>query len=139
VQPTGGVDRLYVDYAHDGRWAHPFLADAGHDVDGAGLAGSTGGAAVVVFTRKVNGNDVLFGRRSKNGVAGPVRQISASGEDVQFPGLMFPFLRGRAVAMDAAGAAAVCYAAGNQSIIATLPLRATRGSTTTPTAAAPTW
>ena len=37
VQQARGVDRLYVDFAHDGTWAHPFLADSGKEVDAAGL------------------------------------------------------------------------------------------------------
>jgi hypothetical protein len=125
VQQTGGVDRLYVDYAHNGKWARPVLADRGNAVDatgGAGLAGSIRGAAVAVFTESVNGKHVLFGRRLNNGVAGPVKQISANGEDVQFEPLIFHFLRGLKLAMDSAGAAAVCYhdAAAAKDIIATL-------------------
>jgi hypothetical protein len=83
VLETGGVERLYVDSAHDGSWAHPFLADRGNAVIGAGLAGSSRGDAVVVFTDKVSGKQVLFGRRLSGGTAAPVQQISATGEDVR--------------------------------------------------------
>lgn len=126
VQQTAGVDRLYVDYAHNGNWARPFLADRGSAVGEAGLAGSTTGTAVVVFTEQVNGKDVLFGRRLENGAGSPVGQISASGENVDFESLISHFARGDKLVMDGAGAAAVCYVdqvSGNN-IIATLAPRA---------------
>ena len=121
VQQTRGVDRLYVDFAHDGTWAHPFLADSGKEVDAAGLTGSATGAAVAVFTEQVAGKDVLFARRLKNGAGGPIPQVSAPGEDAKFEPLMFHFLRGRKLVMNAAGEAAVCYhdAANAKDIIAT--------------------
>jgi hypothetical protein len=119
IQRTGGVERLYVDYAQNNRWAHPFLVDGGKAVAGAGLAGSAGGSAVVVFLRLVNGNGILFGRRLHGGTAGPIEQISANGQNASFPGEL-PFVRGRAVAENRAGAAAVCYPSGNQNEIATL-------------------
>ena len=122
VQETGGVKRLYAETAHNGKWAHPFLADRGNEVQLAGLAGAGRGDAVVAFTEKINGKQVLFGRRLNGGAAGPVTQISANGEDVKSDPFNNHFLRGHALAMDDAGAAAVCYddAAANKSIIATL-------------------
>ncbi len=122
VQETGGVKRLYLDAAHNGSWAHPFLADRGNEVAGAGLAGSSRGDAVVVFAEKVNGKEVLFGRRVSGGAAGQVQQISATGEDVRVEALNSHFSRGHGVVMNDAGAAAVCYddAAAQKSFIATL-------------------
>src|SRR3979411_916127 len=55
LQPTGGVQRLYVGAAHNGTWGSPSRADRGNEVTGAGLAGSSSGAAVVVFSETVNG------------------------------------------------------------------------------------
>ena len=122
VQETGGVKRLYLDAAHNGSWAHPFLADRGNEVAGAGLAGSSRGDAVVVFAEKVNGKEVPFGRRVSGGAAGQVQQISATGEDVRVEALNSHFSRGHGVVMNDAGAAAVCYhdAAAQKSFIATL-------------------
>ena len=72
VQETGGVERLYVDSAHGGSWARPFLADRGNAVTGAGLAGSNRGA----LRRQVEIDDlaqfVLCEIRDADGRQGPV-------------------------------------------------------------------
>ena len=122
VQETGGVKRLYAEAAHNGRWAHPFLADRGNEVQLAGLAGSGRGRAVLVFTEKVGGKEVLFGRRLANGAGGPVDRISAAGEDVRSDPLNAHGARGNGVVMDDAGAAAVCYrdAVSQKPMLATL-------------------
>ncbi len=70
----------------------------------------------------MNGKTVLFGRRLQNGAGGPIEQISAIGENVAFEALNSHSSRGNTLAMDASGAAAVCYSdqVSGHNIIATL-------------------
>ena len=110
IQQTGGHDRLYAAYARNGAFHAPFAVDNGNAIEGGELAGSENGTAVAVWTEKVNGKGVVFGRRLTGGKAGPAVQISAPGEDAGAGGNgMFEFDRAWGLAMNAKGAAALCY------------------------------
>lgn len=138
VQTVGGVKRLYTDFARNGRFGRPVVADRGNPVVNAGLAGSAGGGsggnAVLAWTELVGNVHVLFARPlSSNGTVGPVVRVSAANQDAVFDGadMVVPFDRTHAIAMNDRGAAALCYfdAAGMQSFLATLAPRSNHWAT----------
>ena len=124
IQKTQGHDRLYAAYSLNGKFAAPFAVDNGNAIQSGELAGSENGTAVAIWTEKVNGKGVVFGRRLSGGKAGPVTQISADGEDASAGANgMFGFDRTWGLAMNSKGAAALCYfdKTGNKSHVAVLP------------------
>jgi hypothetical protein len=129
VQTVGGVQRLYADFARNGRFGPPVVADRGNAVVNAGLAGDASGGsrgnAVLAWTELVGNVHVLFSRSlTSGGRLGPVVQVSAANQDAVFDGtdMGVPFDRTHAIAMNGTGEAALCYfdAAGMQSFLATL-------------------
>jgi hypothetical protein len=116
VQERAGKQRLYVRYARNGRFRRfPKLADRGNEVTGAGLVGDTKGRALVVWGEQVGGKGVVFSRRLRRNVLGPVVRVTAEGSDVDFANLdMNPFYdRSRNLAMNRNGGAAFCYTDAN--------------------------
>jgi hypothetical protein len=129
VQTVGGVKRLYADFARNGRFAAPVVADRGNAVVSAGLAGDASGGsrgnAVLAWTELGGNVHVLFARSlTSDGRLGPVVQVSTANQDAVFDGadMVVPFDRTHAIAMNDTGEAALCYfdAAGMQSFLATL-------------------
>lgn len=121
IQETGGAKRLYVAHARDGAFESAVLADRGNPVEFAGLVGGGGDEAVVAFSEKVNGFEVIFARRLADGQLGSAEQVSEDGVDASFGNKMFPFDRDLSMAMNAGGAAVLCYQAGGKEFAATLP------------------
>jgi hypothetical protein len=89
---------------------------------GAGLAGSTSGTAVVVYTVANGNGEEVLARRLTNGKPGAGAQVNPAGTTALFApvGVLSPFVRGRLMAMDASGGAAICYVVRMQQTIATL-------------------
>ena len=50
-------------FAKNGSWYAPFAVDNGNAIQSGELAGSENGSAVAIWTEKVNGKGVVFGRR----------------------------------------------------------------------------
>ncbi len=64
----------------------------------------------------------MLARRLTNGRAGAAVEVNPAGTSASFApvGAVSPFVRGRLMAMDATGGAAICYVVGMQQTIATL-------------------
>lgn len=109
LQETDGALRLYVAHAVGGDLAPPVPADRGAPVVAAALAGNGSGDGVVVLTETVGAEEVLFARRLIGGELGPAVRVSGPGQDAALPNPGAGLLHRRAVAVGAAGTAAVCF------------------------------
>lgn len=110
VQPTNGLEHLYVAHAQGGLFGAAALVDGGSPISGAVAAGNSSGDGVIVYRQMAGiAPGSLYARRLTGGRIGDEAMLTAAGESGNLPQIQLGVHHRRVLAENDAGAAALCY------------------------------